>query len=300
MDMRQWMTGLAGAAAGAVLTASVFLIVGRGPADTASGSGAATGERGVSAVRSASASPRSSSGDDEPGGNAPGARDRATMEAALDAMTRAELQRRTLALSAENRSLQEKVQALEARLAGQSPNRKETYDLGPEELANMAQNCELRWDMPSLSHQPPTISDNELARLSLSGAEREIINQKFAASHARLVQEVRRTYLALTGDEDPGSMSADAMFAEIADKISESEIRMIFKRLSHERAGLMRPPADLSSVSPVEQLYRVMTSEGDALEQALGQELGPELASNLRDLNSGWSSKFRSTHGCPQ
>lgn len=297
--MRPWMTALAGAAVGAVVTASVLLTVKAGPTATATGSGGAPDHARTNAVGTASASSLSSSGS-ERGADTPAARERAALEAALEAMTGVELRGRALALASENRQLQERIQALEDELARQGPDRKETYDLGPEELATMAQNCELRWDMPSLTHQPPTISDGELAKLSLSDAEREIINEKLAASHARLAQAVQRTYHALTGDEDPGSMSAEAMFAEIMDKLPQHEMRVIYQRLSHERAGLVQPPADTSSLSPVEQLFRMMTGEGDALEQALARELGPELASNLRDLNNGWSSKFRSTHGCPE
>lgn len=164
----------------------------------------------------------------------------------------------------------------------------------------MAQACELRWDMPSLTHEPPSLPASDVAQLGLSSHEREIVNQKLAGSHERLVQTVRSTYHALTGDEDPGSMSPEAMYAEILDKVPESELRVIFERLSHERAGLVQKPADPSAESPVEQLFRVLTAEGDALEQSLAQDLGPELASSLRDLHNGWNSKFRSTHGCPQ
>lgn len=297
--MKPWMTALAGAVAGAVLTAIAFMVVQREPASTAAAS-ATAGAPGGTAIGAASAASLSASADGESGQDAPGAR--AAMEAALTAMTHAELQRRTLALTAENRALRDEIRALGGQRASQSPEGGpvKTYDLSPEELATMAQNCELRWDMPSLGERPPTISDDELARLSLSDSERAIVNQKFAASHARLMEEVRRAYGALTGDENAGSMSADAMFAEIMDKMPKQELRAIYQRLARERAGLQPAPADPSALSPVEHLLRLITGEGDALEQALAQELGPELASDLRDLGNGWSSQFRSSHGCPE
>jgi hypothetical protein len=201
-------------------------------------------------------------------------------------------------LLATTRTLQARIAQLERKASGSAPSPM-TYDLSTADLQTMAAQCELRWDMPSLTLQPPMLPDDEVALLALSEAERATINRLFAASHKQLVDEVRQTYAGLTGDDSPGSMSPEAMYAEIVDKIPQAELQSIFQRIARERAGLTTPPAAGTS-SPAEKMFRTLTSAGDRLEDELASALDPQLARSLRDMNGGWQSKFSSTHGCPR
>lgn len=309
--MRPWMTGLLGAAVGAVLTAVLFTATGDevGAAEGASptrderaGTGTGTGTGDTRGWDGPSAGTRAAAGDPA---TAPSGGDEGADETRLDVLTPAALKREHLVVLRENHVLHEQVAALQAQVAAlqeggaAAEDRPETYDLSPGQLAKMAQSCELRWDMPSLTELPPSIPAGDISSLGLRDNEVAIVNEQFALSHARLVEVVRATYAQLTGDDTPGSMSPEAMYAEISDKSAKEELQRIFRQLSHERAGLLQPPADLSALPPVEQMYRVLTTEGDALEQSLAEQLGADLAAELRNLHNGWNSKFRSTHGCP-
>ena len=50
----------------------------------------------------------------------------------------------------------------------------------------------------------------------------------------------------------------------------------------------------------VERMYRMLTSTGDGVERAMGQQIGPDLARRYRDVRNGFSSRLVSRHGCPK
>lgn len=197
--------------------------------------------------------------------------------------------------------LEAKIEALEKKLAEAkgNANKTKTYDLDPAELKEMAQRCELRWDMVGLSADPPDFSESLASEIGLSDDERRVVERAFATSHKRAVDDVRKIYVEVTGDEGTGSLAAEAMFAEINDKAPEGELKRIFQKLARERAGLEPRPTDLTKTGPVERMYRTLTGSGDALESDLASELGPESARRVRDLRGGFNSKSRSSHGCP-
>jgi hypothetical protein len=113
-----------------------------------------------------------------------------------------------------------------------------------------------------------------------------------------LVSRVQQAYREVTGD-DTGGLSTYAMLMELDDKVPEVELKQVFQRLSAERAGRIPAPAELGSRPPVERVYRALTQSGDQLEQAIAKELGPEAAKRLRRVRDGWSSRSRSSYGCP-
>lgn len=205
-------------------------------------------------------------------------------------------------LAQEKKRLQAQVQGLQAKLQAlkYKADETKTYDLEPAQLERMAQRCELRWDIPPLSAKPPMLSEESFQKLQISPAEREVINEKFARSHASLVEDVRAIYREATGDDSAGSMATVAMVDEVRDKTPIEETRRIFRALSHERAGLIQPPASREGLPPTERLFRRLTEEGDRLQAAIAQELGPEVARSTRDLHQGWGSRYRSSHGCPK
>jgi hypothetical protein len=108
---------------------------------------------------------------------------------------------------------------------------------------------------------------------------------------------VRSLYLEATGDTTGGdALSIESMHREIEDKSPPGEHNVLLQRLSRERAGLDRPPADLSKASPLERLMRAYLALGDQTEAALARRIGPDRAHAIR--GDGWGSRSELS-GCP-
>jgi hypothetical protein len=108
---------------------------------------------------------------------------------------------------------------------------------------------------------------------------------------------VRSLYIEATGDTaGVESLSIESMHHEIEEKSPPGESNVLLQRLSRERAGLDRPPADLSKVSPFERLMRAYMSIGDQTETALARRIGPDRAKKIR--GDGWGSRTE-MDGCP-
>lgn len=206
-------------------------------------------------------------------------------------------------LRAERARLVAQVGALQAQLEeagapGKAPSDREMLDLDAATLARMADRCELRWDTIGVGPEPPTLSAEWAAEAELSDDEREVVDRVFAREHQALVGAIAQAYREVTGD-DSGGLSTSAMLMELEDKVPEGELKAVFQRLSAERAGRVPGPVDPANVSPVERVFRALTQSGDVVESALAKELGPEVARRLRHTRGGWSSKSRSSYGCP-
>jgi len=101
---------------------------------------------------------------------------------------------------------------------------------------------------------------------------------------------VRSLYIEATGDAaGADTLSTDAMRHEIEEKSVPGEEARVLYKISHERAGLLPPPADLTKTSPLERLMRAWVQLGDQSEAALAKRLGPERARAIR--GDGWNSK---------
>jgi hypothetical protein len=187
----------------------------------------------------------------------------------------------------------------ELEKAEQTEADNKTYDLSPEKLRELAERCELRWDMPSPLPRPPTVTKQIVETLALTPSERDEVNQIFASKHRELLASIQQAYIKLTGDTQSGSMSHRAMLEEIFDKFPRNEMQATFQALAQERAGLRPAPTDPSTSGPLERLLRGMTGIGDSMEQELSAKLGAERAHALRDVNKGWDSQHRSSYGCP-
>jgi hypothetical protein len=173
-----------------------------------------------------------------------------------------------------------------------------TFDLTREELVAMASRCELSWDTPSLNSETPTVPDRTRKELGLNATERAAINRVLAENHQQLATQLRQLYIDVTADRrGADSLSPESLKREIEDKSSRDDLKAVFQRLARERAGLQAPPADLSTSSPLERLYRLLTSMGDRLEQTIGGQIGPDLAHRYREAGPG--NRWRSSYGCP-
>ncbi|MEL6545877.1 MAG: hypothetical protein AAFQ82_14705, partial [Myxococcota bacterium] len=192
-------------------------------------------------------------------------------------------------LREENRELREEVEE------------DEIYDLGESTLRKLAEECELRWDYAGVNpSSPEQISDERLEELELGEAEREVINEVLQNYTDEMMEWARGLYTEVTGDPNTSGLSFGALLAEVRDKTPETELQTIYKILSYERAGYLEAPADLSTRSATERLYRRWTSAGDRLESMLAEELGVDAAKRIRGINDGFGNKLRGSHGCPE
>ncbi|TNF38261.1 MAG: hypothetical protein EP329_00945 [Deltaproteobacteria bacterium] len=194
------------------------------------------------------------------------------------------------------------MKELEGRMRAlqKEADRTRTYDLSQEQLLELAQRCELRWDLPPITlDAPQTVTRDAVEELGLDGDQLATANAALAATNKRLLDALMGLYVEATGDPAPAGLAPDAMFAEIVDKTPREAVQKVFQRLSAERAGLADPPVDVAATEPVERLFRLVTAAGDQLERELADKLGPELAHALRDAHHGWGAKSASRMGCP-
>jgi hypothetical protein len=290
-----------GVAVGAVLSAAIVVTVYEGRvllANEHGGAELAAGERAM--AREGGAPVRISAEPD------------AARAAALDAppsgdASRDELLRRDAEQRRELASLRARVTRLEGELdeaargagRGRPPGHDSDTlftDPTPDELAAMAADCRVAYDLPTLHEE---LDDRLLSQLPPEARDRA------AAAHRRFVQEVaaeiRALYVEVTGDSGGAEvLSIKAMTEEILSKSPDADAQLALQRISRERAGLQPPPADLSGTTPIERYYRLVTRLGGDYERLAAEIVGPERASAFRRADGGWGSRSVVSHGCPQ
>lgn len=308
-DMSLIHAGLVGAVAGAAITGTVLVSVYEGKVVTSSQLGTLAVEAGESA-RLAAARPPEPLAPRMPGPKTSAA-PRALGESiedskstiAPESMTSAQLAASHRALAKEANTLRQEVAALRAKLdqADTKPREVKTYDLSHEELVQMADHCELRWDMqPLRGSGGESVPADLVEKLHLSDDEIQTVQRVMKADHLRVVKELAALYTEITGDSSVGSVAPMSMFEEINDKAPKGEISRVFQKLARERAGLEPAPQDLKGTSAWERAYRLVTSAGDKLEAGIAAELGPAVAHSVRDLHQGFGAKSRNQVGCPK
>lgn len=213
--------------------------------------------------------------------------------------TCASLQQQASTLRHDNEAMATELRELRRKLgapAGAQSSR--VYGLGEQELVNLAEKCELRWDMPPVENgAPESIPLDDAKTLGLTEAERSAVNAAYSQFNTQTLAQYRALYQQITGDPSPGSMSAGAMISEISSNASRTQLRDIFQRISGERAGLLVPPATPSP--PIEQFFRLVVGAGDGFERTLADRIGPDKARALRALHDGFGNKNSSSYGCP-
>jgi hypothetical protein len=175
--------------------------------------------------------------------------------------------------------------------------KRKILDLSPEELAAMAKNCEIRFDIPGYGIEPGLMTDPLAAANGLSADERALYDQTVRKENAQYMTALRGLYQELVGG-DSENLDVHALMSEILHKSPSSDYEAARKRLAEERAGLAAPPADTRNQSVVERLLRLQSTAGNTLEQLLAAELGPERAHQIRA--GGWAGGDDAIlSGCP-
>lgn len=206
-------------------------------------------------------------------------------------------------LVARAKQLEQEVGQLRSQLqkANDKASKGKILDLSKEEKVALAKRCELRWDISTDGTDAPTLSPQTKAKIGLSDQEAELVNEVLASEHKVLLGELRKLYVEVAGNADAAQqLSPAALIFDIQDKSTRADVRAAFQRIARERAGLQAPPKDFTGLSTVERMMRLLTAAGDKLERAIGQKIGPDLARRHRELDGGYGSKSRSSHGCPK
>jgi hypothetical protein len=223
-----------------------------------------------------------------------------------DSATVAELLRRDQSHRGEIALLRARVRALETpgAASAEAPaierreGERKIVDLSQDELAAMARKCEIRFDIPGYGIEPRKMTDKLAAAEALSAGDRAIYDQTVGRESAAYMAALRALHQELVGGDGGDNLDAHALMVEIMQKSPSADVEAARKRIAEERAGLAAPPADPRTASVVERLFRLQTSAGDALEQRLAAELGPEKAHRIR--TDGWAGGDDNIlYGCP-
>jgi hypothetical protein len=295
VSRQTWIGGVVGAAVAATVVISVYegrvrVVNARGQADARAGDRVALGAGAAPARLDPGAAPPIAAALEPP---------------PPESATVAELRWRDQSHRGEIALLRARVHALETGAAApEAPlaaehrgGSRKIIDFSPDELAAMAKNCEIRFDLPGYGIEPRPMTDKLTAASNLSADERAIYDQTVRKESAQYMTALRALYQELVGG-DSENLDAYALTAEIRQKSLSSDYQAARKRLAEERAGLAAPPTDTRNQSVIERMLRLQSAAGNTLEQMLAAELGPDKAHQIRA--TGWAGgDSMILHGCP-
>ena len=172
----------------------------------------------------------------------------------------------------------------------------------PDELGEMARKCEVRFEMPAITdNEPPVVTDEQAAALSLSDRERDVLQRTLRQLHTELRGFAQG---ALADPSAPSSTPRDASAPTLEEMLNELRTRPGSgfeegrEKLARERAALAIPAGPSAQQPPGERLLRTWATLGDQLERQLAAELGKDRARQLRTSpQAGWMNRF-SEAGC--
>ncbi len=172
-------------------------------------------------------------------------------------------------------------------------------DPSPEQLQEMAKNCEVNVDMPSdLSGTPADMSDKTAAKYGLSPSERTSFDQATKTFGAAAGAQLAAFYTQVTGKPVDPAMTSHAMIEIISGTIG-AQGAAARQHIAQQRAGIATTPSDWTQQSVADQYEHWFSGLGDAFEDAVGAQLGAARAHALRSVNNGWLGSRHSSSGCP-
>lgn len=301
--MKSIRSGALGATLGAAITATVLVTVYEGKVSLANPQGKVSLSAGSRAEASAQNAPRAvddttastatnAAPSAPPGGFGTLSRD--------ELVTQAEAQRNEIVgLHRQMTKLRSELDSANASLEGQAKENRRGFSLEPtpQELAEMAKTCTLKWDAPPLGSEPFNLGPK---RGDLSQEERNAVNKAMAEQHDEVTRELRALYVEVTGDRaHADAAAADALTMELQEKSTRVDVQLAYQKLALERAGQLAPPANNVGQSAIERALRIVTGLGDRTERTIAQVIGADRARNLRKRNNGWDSRSVSSNGCP-
>ena len=204
-----------------------------------------------------------------------------------DSGAAADLVERERAERAQVVTLQARVRELERRAAAsgdaapeRDPRRVRFHDFTDAELQAMAQNCEVRFDLPNVRREPFRLSPDLGARQHLSEAEQAKVAAAVDAVSKDVIAHLRTFYLEATGDAaGADTLDPQSLMHEILEKSPPAAVQAARTEIARERAGL--PPSPSGTIA--ERYLRYITTVGDSLQGALEPALGAQQAAAVRD-----------------
>lgn len=172
-----------------------------------------------------------------------------------------------------------------------------SFEAAREHIERWARECRVRSDSPIVG-----LSESQLAEFAAeitddSAEQTAIIEvmRHIEASADELLESIYETATGSDGDDVPVAV----MFEAVLESSDFGEQLVVNQRLSAERAGKVQPPQDNSSMSPYEELMRLIVGFGDELESGLAERLGAARARQLRRRRHGWPGPGVHMAGCP-
>ena len=153
-----------------------------------------------------------------------------------------------------------------------------------DELLDMAKNCEVRGDLPAFGEDGESIDRGGSSQLGLSPQDLATYKGVLAAEQQKYAAAVHALYQEVTG-EHGDNLEVQTLITELQGKLGRNNMYEARVRLSQERAGLA-PPLDPAQQPPGYRLLSLLMGEGDVVEQAVAQQLGPDKARTLREHGS--------------
>jgi len=150
------------------------------------------------------------------------------------------------------------------------------FGFSPEEWRDMAERCELRWQLPPFGSTPELLSEEDAARFGMSASQRELYNRILAQENQQFSDQMRSLYREMTGD--PGTSSSLLLHHVLADLRRSGGDAEAHRRLAQELAGDAK-----AGDSIYERFMRAQLGAGDRLQAELNRQLGPALARSLRE-----------------
>ena len=172
----------------------------------------------------------------------------------------------------------------------------------PDELGEMARKCEVRFEMPAITdNEPPVVTDEQVAALSLSDHERDVLQGTLRQLHTELRGFAQTALAGLPASAGASKEAAPATLEEMLGELRTrpgSGFEEGREKLARERAALAIPAGPSAEQPPGERLLRTWATLGDQLERQLATELGKDRARQLRTSpQAGWMNRF-SEAGC--
>jgi hypothetical protein len=185
-----------------------------------------------------------------------------------------------------------RITALEAKLAqlsggsGETPTAigsvqptRRAFDMTQTELAKLASECRLPFDVPPTagSSLMDKIIEDGMKQADFSDAERAAVRRLIREVQPLYVNELLKFYADITG-ADGSELDPATIVLEIEQKSPSSEIAIAYRKLAAERAG--QPIAAGDTV--IEKYLRFAMRASDDFERKLAGEIGPARARAFR------------------
>lgn len=164
-------------------------------------------------------------------------------------------------------------------------------DPDQETLLEMARCGTVKVDQPGFLEQDGPIDGGGRSHevLGLSPDEATVLVETAEQFREQYVRRLRQFYVEAGGEaavvEDLPPRAIESLLRTMLDR---NELEAAHRLVSKERAGLVEPPSEGSSMPLAERYARHMLDVGNHFEAAVGEALGPERAHDLRRAEDGW------------